>query len=85
MPLFEIVIIIAVFITWPMIFIIYHRKKIIPWLSNKFIPDKPIKQDVIKDGFFSDGTPIPFRDNLYPPNKENIQTSPQPEDKKNEG
>ena len=58
---------------WIALYVIYFKDDLIPWLINRFTRDKPPKKGKIENGYFQDGVPIPFRENLYPPPPEQEQ------------
>ncbi|MUG04468.1 hypothetical protein GM556_02740 [Bombella sp. ESL0378] len=71
-------------LTWVSLYLVYYKEKLIPWAINRFTRDKMPKSIDIKDGYFSDGIAVPFRENLHPSKKpsqaeegENTEPSPQ--------
>ena len=51
---------------WITLYVVYYHEKLFPWLVNRFTRDKLPKDAKVENGYFSDGMPIPFRNNLYP-------------------
>ncbi|MCX5615535.1 hypothetical protein NQF87_00860 [Bombella sp. TMW 2.2559] len=51
---------------WGALYAVYYKDNIIHWLVNRFTRDKFPKKMTIENGYFPDGQPIPFRENLYP-------------------
>lgn len=51
---------------WGALYVVYYKDRIFPWLVNRFTRDKFPKNMTIENGYFPDGKPIPFRENLYP-------------------
>lgn len=56
-------------VVWASLYIVYYKEQLIPWAINRFTRDKMPKSIDIKDGYFSDGLTVPFRENLYPSKK----------------
>lgn len=77
-------------LTWVSLYLVYYKEKLIPWAINRFTRDKMPKSIDIKDGYFSDGIAIPFRENLYPSKKpsqaeEGKNTEPSPQQPQKHG
>ncbi|MBE1723020.1 hypothetical protein GM608_03030 [Bombella sp. ESL0380] len=55
---------------WVALYVVYYHERLFPWLINRFSRDRPSRDLKVENGYFSDGVPIPFRDNLYPSDPE---------------
>lgn len=61
---------------WGALYVVYYKDRLFPWLINRFTRDRRPKNMKIDNGYFPDGTPIPFRENLYPsPKREEDETA----------